>query len=142
MKFNRRHSIYGRKTWFEGVEYKSIYEASIAEAAHNAGYLSNIKYEDVRVQYIRTYKESYTPDFVIDTKSGKKIYVEAKKFIDVLGKKKLTYILKNKILDLRFVFSDPHLKMKGCKKETYASWAERLGAKWSEGTIPQEWINE
>jgi hypothetical protein len=145
MKYGRyfKHR-YGIKTIYKGVEYRSMYEANIAKEADKNGILSNVEYEQFTVPYKETLVRNrrYTPDFTLTTKTGKHIYIEAKKAIDSEQKRKFAYMSKNKILDLRFIFSNPGGKMPGCKKETYASWAKKIGAKWAKTTIPMEWYNE
>lgn len=112
------------------------------------------KYEpkDGKIPYIIPESlHTYTPDFVIKTKSGKEIIIETKGIWDSDDRKKHLLIRQqHPHLDIRFVFSRSKSRIRKGSKTTYADICEGRGRapykgvtwKYSDKTIPKEWINE
>lgn len=90
----------------------------------------DFKYEGERIPYVIA--SHYIPDFVINTRLGK-IYVETKGYLRPEDKRKLAAIKRqHPEIDLRIIFYSDNKK--------YIKWAEKIGIRWSIGTIPKEWI--
>lgn len=95
--------------------------------------------QDIRIYYNIPYR--YLPDFRLP--NG--IYVEAKGYLRPRDRTKMIAVRQqNPELDIRFVFQNARQKLsnKSKKSDTYGEWAERLGYKWSQGDIPEEWWDE
>lgn len=109
-------------------------------------------YEVLKIQYTEpASKHTYTPDFVITTKSGKTIIVETKgiwAFKDRL--KHLLVRQQHPDLDIRFVFTRSKSKIAKLSKTTYADICNGLGRgkfkgvtwQYADKTIPEDWLNE
>jgi hypothetical protein len=90
-------------------------------------------YETEKLPYIL--ECNYIPDFIIQLKSGKKIYIETKGHFRVEDKRKLAAIKKQyPDIDLRLVFY-------GMSKKN-STWAIKHKIPYSIGTIPKDWFNE
>ena len=76
-------------------------------------------------------KHKYTPDFKIQTSSGKIIFIETKGRFELSDRKKHLWIKKqHPDLDIRFIFSNPNTWDRKAKTRSYAKWAEANGFKW------------
>lgn len=94
----------------------------------------------------------YLPDFVINTKAGKLIYIEAKGIWDYSDRFKHLLIKRQRPeLDIRFVFQRAKQRIRKGSKTTYRDICEGRGTslfkdvtwKYSDGGIvPEEWMNE
>ena len=140
----RRHS---KKLYRSGLEYDTACDLRTKK---------NISYEyepsDKKIVYIvpeSTHK--YTPDFVITTATGKTIIVETKGVFDSEDRKKHLLIRQqHPELDIRFVFTRSKARIRKRSKTTYADICEGRGRapfkgitwKYSDKTIPEEWLNE
>ena len=95
------------------------------------------------------YNKTYLVDFIITTKSGKKIYIETKGAFRHGDTTKYRAVNRdNPGIDLRFVFfvdkygrsavtkKIPHQKIK------HGDWCKRNKFKYAVDTIPQEWLEE
>lgn len=82
----------------------------------------------------------YLPDYRLP--NG--IYIEAKGYLRPRDRTKMRKVKEqNPDLDIRFVFQNARQRLtKSKNSEMYWQWAERLGYRWSEGTIPLEWWRE
>ena len=113
------------------------------------------RYEDAvdKVEYlIPSAFHTYNPDFVITTKSGKEIIIEAKGVWDKIDRDKHMLIRQqHPELDIRFVFSYSKGKIRKGSKTTYRDVCEgKLRTKPFKGTtwkyadklIPREWMDE
>lgn len=88
-------------------------------------------------------EHKYTPDFIIQTRTGKKIYIEAKGYFPGPQRGKMRAVKKqNPDIDLRMVFENPHQRISKKSKTTYAGWADKFGFKWARYRCPKEWIDE
>lgn len=119
--------------------FRSKFEESIWDAAKRSR--KTLQHEPHFIPYIM--KGSYLPDFVIKTRSGKTIYVEAKGYLDAAACKKMKAVkATNPDLDIRFVFQNANGKRNKRAKLKNWEWAERHGFPWHEGTIPLSWWRE
>ena len=118
--------------------FRSGLEERVAEQLDQLGV--SYTYEKVKLKYIRPASEHiYTPDFVLA--SG--IIVETKgRFLLADRMKHLMVKKHNPELDIRFVFSNSNARISKASKTTYAMWCRKNGYKFSDKTIPEEWINE
>ena len=103
----------------------------------------NYKYEEEILEYIvPERKHKYVPDFVITTKSGKKIYLELKGRLEVADKKKMLLVREqHSDLDIRFIFQNARGRNKG-QKSTFGNWADKHGFKYGHKTLPKNWLLE
>jgi hypothetical protein len=100
-------------------------------------------YEEETITYRLDEIRRYLPDFVLKTKTKKKIYIEGKgKFSATDRKKMLLVQAQHPDLDIRFVFYRAAAKIRKGSQTTHAMWAEKHGFPWADKTIPKEWINE
>lgn len=119
--------------------FKSGFERGVAAAleALNASFT----YESLILPYIEYHE--YHPDFVIRTKSGKTIVVEAKGRFWPGAKQKMEAVKKSyPEKDIRFVFQDASLPIRKGAKMTYGQWADKHGFPWAEGKVPESWLIE
>jgi len=110
------------------------------------------EYETEKILYtVPEVVRSYTPDFIITTKSGKKIYVEGKGIWDAEDRRKHWLIRDQRPdLDIRFVFTNSKSKISKRSRCTYGDICrgggrgEYKGITWkfAEKRVPQEWIDE
>ncbi len=116
--------------------------------ADNADLLRKLKvtfgFETEKIKYFKPASHhTYTPDFVITTKSGKKIYVETKgRFLYADTQKHLLVKEQHPDLDIRFVFSSLNSKVGDSKIITCRSWAEKYGYPYAHKVIPKAWLAE
>lgn len=88
-------------------------------------------YESERIPYILKY--NYIPDWPVVTKSGKKIYIEAKGHFRPEAKAKMRAVKKlHPELDIRLVFYSFNKK--------YIAWAVKNQFPWAVGEIPPTWL--
>jgi hypothetical protein len=103
------------------------------------------EYETEKLEY--TITSNYIPDFIVTTKSGKKIYIETKgngRSWDGAARRKLVAVKKqHPDLDIRLVFwSDGKFgaSRKDGTRQTQSSWAEKNGFPWAIREIPNAWL--
>lgn len=86
----------------------------------------------------------YTPDFIIYTVGGKKLYIETKGWWKTEDRMKMKAIVEqHPDKDIRIVFQNPNAKIAKGSKTTYAAWCEKhLGIQWAKGDVPTAWILE
>lgn len=105
-------------------------------------------YEAERIQFTQPEKKRYyTPDFIVTTKTGKTIYIEAKgRFVTSDRQKQLMVRASHPELDVRFVFSNPSNRISKTSRTTYAKWCETNGFKFArfqeDEVVPTEWLAE
>lgn len=86
---------------------------------------------------------SYTPDFIITTRSGKKVYIETKGRFKYEDRRKMAAIKEaNPELDIRIVFYNSRSKIAKGSVMTYGDWGTKYGYIWSDKVIPMEWLSE
>jgi hypothetical protein len=96
------------------------------------------EYEKNKIKYtVPASEHTYTPDFRLP--NG--IYVETKgRFVAEDRKKHLLIKSQYPNLDIRFVFQNSKNKIRKGSKTTYADWCDKYGYKYSDKTIPKEWL--
>lgn len=102
-------------------------------------------YEQRKLKWLPEVKfRTYTPDFEITTRSGKKIIVETKGYWTSDDRMKMLAVVKqHPDLDIRIVFQNPNQKIRKGSKTTYADWCQKfLKILWAKGTIPDAWLEE
>ena len=96
-------------------------------------------YETIRIKWSYLSYRTYKPDFILS--NG--IIIEAKGFFQGKERTRALAIKKqHPSLDIRFVFGNCNNKLYTGSKTTYAEWCDRNGFKYSDTTIPEEWIKE
>lgn len=117
--------------------YKSGLEDKVAEQLKESGI--KVEYEKLKIRYRVEEERTYTPDFQLP--NG--IIIETKgRFVLEDRKKHLRVKEQHPHLDIRFVFTNPHAKLRKGAKSTYADWCDKHGFKWAAKLVPQEWIDE
>jgi len=103
------------------------------------------EYETEKLEY--TITANYIPDFIVTTKSGKKIYIETKgngRSWDGASRRKLIAVRsQHPEKDIRIVFwSDGKFgaTRKDGTRQTQSGWAEKNGFKWAIREIPESWL--
>ena len=119
---------------------KGTFEERVIDDLNNRGV--SYKYEPEKISYV--VERHYIPDLLIN-----QMWVELKGYFRQDAQRKMKAVkAQHPELDIRFVFQKADSPIQGAKKRkdgskmTCAEWAERNGFVWSEGTIPEEWINE
>lgn len=111
-----------------------------ANAEHLLALGQPVNYEKRTLTYVQplVYRK-YTPDFILE--NG--IIIETKGEFKTADRQKHKMIAECwPYLDLRFVFSNPHMTISKRSKTTYAMWCDRHGFKWAHKLIPEQWIAE
>lgn len=125
------------------MKYRNKFETQTAE------FLSNKKikfgYESEKLDYVIEAK--YVPDFIIETKRGKKIYIETKgngRSFDGAARRKLIAVKNgHQDKDIRIVFySDGKIgpKRKDGTFMRQSDWAKKHWFKYAIKSIPDEWL--
>lgn len=126
--------------------YRSGLEEKISAGLTAAGV--TFEYESERIRYEQPARmRSYTPDFIVTTKSGKTIYLEGKgRFVTQDRSKHLMVRNSNPDLDIRFIFSNPQQRISKQSKTTYALWCEKNGFLYCKfdptEVVPRSWLME
>ena len=90
-------------------------------------------YESEKIPYV--IHGRYIPDFILTTKTGKKIYLECKGYLRPEHKRKMVAVKRQHTdLDLRILFYASNKKN--------SKWAIKHGFKYAIGSIPKEWLEE
>lgn len=117
--------------------FRSGLEQDIADQLRKCGI--PVVYEEEKIKYLVEETREYTPDFYL----GNGIYIEGKgRFTTADRKKHLLIQRQYPFLDIRFVFSNSSNKIRKGSKTTYADWCQKNGFKYSDKTIPVDWIKE
>ena len=135
----RRHAIQnGYRSGFEERFNASLHQL------HSLDLLEHFEYEQSVIRYTKPITHHrYTPDFVVELKSGKTLIIETKgRFTAVDRKKHLLLQDQHPELDIRFVFQNSKAKLSKASKTTYAMWCDRYGFKYADKEIPLAWLNE
>ena len=126
--------------------YRSGLEEKISQGLQEMGI--PFGYETERIAYVQPVKNrTYTPDFVITTKSGKTLYIEAKGRFVTANRTSMNMVRdSNPDLDIRFIFSNPNQRISKTSKTTYAMWCERNNWQYTKfdpnQVVPREWLDE
>ena len=120
------------------ASYRSGLEEKIAEQLKDRNV--PVVFEQYEVPYvIPSSTHKYTPDFVLP--NG--VIVEGKGLFDADDRKKHTLIrAQHPELDIRFVFTSSRTKLYKGSPTTYGMWCEKNGFKYSDKSIPVEWLKE
>ena len=116
------------------MNYRSNPEESFATALIN----DKIKfdYEADKISYTVTKK--YIPDFYLIEYN---FYIEFKGYFRPSDRRKHILVRnQNPDIDIRFVFLNASNKLNKNSKTTYADWCDKYNFKWSEKTIPKQWL--
>lgn len=99
-----------------------------------------VHYEETKIRFIQPEKKRfYKPDFVLP--NG--IIVETKgRFVMADRQKHLWVKEQYPNLDIRFVFTNPNVRISKKSATTYASWCDNYGFIYAKGTIPEAWFLE
>jgi len=136
-KLRSKKIRFNRDSVLKKAGYRSQFELNLARTLTDNGVA--FEYETIKFQYIPQ-PRNYTPDFYL-TESN--IYVEAKGHLTKDDRVKMVLIKKqHPELDIRFVFVRAQNKIYKGSKTTYASWCERHGFQWAEGSIPTDWYKK
>lgn len=132
--------IFNRKGgWHQRLSsFRSGLEDTLAEQIKKT--VGTVNYENYDIGYtVPATQHCYTPDFVLP--NG--IIIESKGIFDATDRKKHLLIKEQyPCLDIRFVFSNPSLKIYKGSKTTCASWCEKYGFLYAGKTIPPAWFKE
>lgn len=131
--FNRKGGWHVKLTSF-----RSGLEDTLAEQIKKT--VGTVSYEKFKIGYtVPATEHCYTPDFVLP--NG--IIIESKGIFDATDRKKHLLIKKQyPKLDIRFVFSNPSLKIYKGSKTTCGGWCEKYGFLYASKTIPPAWFKE
>jgi predicted nuclease of restriction endonuclease-like RecB superfamily len=132
--------------------YRSGLEVKIAEELNDLGVVYEFEPKENKIAYtVPSSEHTYTPDFVITTKSGKQIIIETKGIWDYADRNKHLLIRQqHPHLDIRFIFTRSKSRIRKGSSTTYADICEGRGRgpfkgvtwKYHDKTIPIEWIEE
>lgn len=118
--------------------YRSGLEEDNASFLETLGVDAKDIFESTKIEYVAKPK-TYTPDFPLP--NG--VIVETKgRFMSDDRTKHRLIKEQHPDLDIRFVFSNPRQRIRKGSDTTYSDWADKLGFKWAEKTIPSRWIKE
>ena len=96
----------------------------------------NTSFESEKLSYYIPKK--YIPDFIIPTRSGKKIYLEVKGYLRYEDQQKMRHVkMCNPELDIRFFFPNDN-KVMGSKM-TNSEWCRKHGFPYAIGKFPKGW---
>lgn len=125
-----------QKSYRSGLERQVARQLSLAGVTHD--------YEAEVIRYTRPARPArYTPDWSIETKTGKKLIVETKgRFVTEDRQKHLLIRDQFPELDIRFVFSNSATRISKTSSTTYAKWCETHGFVYADKMIPKEWLGE
>jgi hypothetical protein len=132
--------------------YRSGLEVKVVEQLNKCKATYEFEPNDGKIVYeVPSSIHSYTPDFVIKTKTGKTIIVETKGIWDYADRyKHLLIRQQHPDLDIRFVFTRSKQRIRKGSSTTYADICEGLGrspfkgVRWiySDRSIPSSWLEE
>ena len=103
---------------------------------------AHFSYESMKITWTRE-PSVYTPDFVVTTRSRKKIVIEAKGWFRVEDRVKMSrVVLCNPHLDVRMIFENANQKISKGSKTTVGQWCDKRNIKWAEHKVPRKWLEE
>ena len=124
----RRTSPRGTRVKQGGVTYRSIFESKCAAALKKSGVTA--LYEPIKLPY-QADPQTYTPDFV-DADSGR--IFESKGVWTSADRKKLVAVLEQHAIPFDMfvmIFQEPYKPLRKGSKQTYASWCNARGIRWT-----------
>lgn len=124
-------------------KYRNNYEKEFADDLTKRKL--QFSYEGEKLVYTKT----YLVDFIVDCKSGKKIYIETKGAFRHGDTTKYRAVRRdNPDIDLRFIFFVDKYQRSALKKKvphtkyTHEQWCIKNKFKYAVDTIPKEWVEE
>ena len=97
------------------------------------------KFETIKLPYREEKNHTYTPDFPV----GKRIIIETKgRFLTADRMKMLMVQKQHPEYEFRFIFSNSNARISKVSQTTYGRWCEKIGFKYADKVVPQEWIEE
>jgi predicted nuclease of restriction endonuclease-like RecB superfamily len=120
---------------FKGKLEPQVYKGLRSFAGPNK---FTIEYESEELEYkiVRV----YIPDFVLEFKDGRKIYIEAKGWLRPDDRDKLIAVKRDHPeLDIRIIFQADN-KLNKRARMRYSDWAAKHGFPFAVGEIPKEWF--
>lgn len=122
--------------------FRSGLENTIANQLMDLGI--NYTYECTKLGFVQPAKKrTYTPDFKLTKKDGQIMFIETKGRFTREDRQKME-LLKDQYpdMDIRLLFNNSRNKIYKGAKSTYADWCNKVGFKYADKTIPQEWLDE
>ena len=116
--------------------FRSTYEYNISKYISRTPELCDrVGYESISLAYTTSHK--YKPDFILPNGA----IIEAKGYFTSTDRSKMLQVHKaHPELKIYFMFLKAHNKISTGSKTTYASWCDRHGFEWIEGTeFPIDW---
>lgn len=87
-------------------------------------------------------RKRYLPDFLVKTRDGRRVFIEAKGWLNTQAAEKMRYVKGwNPELDIRLVFQNGSGKV-GRLQSNNLQWSKRNKYPASEINIPDEWVTE
>ena len=101
-------------------------------------------YEQEKLKFKQPEKNrTYTPDFIIKTRTGREIVDEVKGLFSAADRQKHLWVREqHPDRDIRFVFDRSKARISKVSKTTYAAWCEKNGFLYADKLIPEAWFNE
>lgn len=130
---------YGQFSKVKRGELKNKSEIAVFKQLKEcAGKSYTVSYETEEIAY--TTSHNYVPDFILAFKDGRKLYIEAKGWLDNESRTKMRCVKRdNPDLDIRFLFYKDKLVYKNGKM-MYSDWAEKYNFPYCIGTVPKDWL--
>lgn len=119
---------------------KSSLERNVYKDLQSFKSRNNIKvsYESDKIPYF--IQRKYTPDFTVEFKDGRVIFIEAKGWLRSEDRSKMLAVKRdNPELDIRILFQNDN-KLNKNSKSRYSDWALKNGFPFAFKTIPEDWF--
>ena len=117
--------------------YRSGLEDTVATTLK--GNNTSFIYEKLKFEWEDLAYRTYTPDFVLF--NG--IIIETKgRFIASDRRKHIEIKRQHPKIDIRFIFTNSKTKLRKGAKSNYAEWCIKHGFRYSDLTIPEDWLKE
>lgn len=129
----------GRRKKYKPEDFNGGFEPLVYKGlCHYKGtYKFRIGYETEEIPYI--IECHYTPDFILEFKDGRKIYIEAKGYFRTEQRSKMIHVKRcHPDKDIRMLFMKDE-RIRGTKSR-YSDWCKRHGFPFAIGEIPEEWF--
>lgn len=100
----------------------------------------SVTYESVQLPYTIVENRRYIPDFIVETPSGRTLYLEVKGYFRPDDRKKLAAVREaHPEKDIRLVFKTDN-KLNAKSPTRYSDWCKKHGWTYAVGPIPEEWM--
>jgi len=97
-----------------------------------------ISYESDKIPYY--IERKYVPDFTVEFKDGRILYIEAKGWLRSEDRSKMIAVKRaNPDLDIRILFQNDN-KLNKNSKSRYSDWANKNGFPFAFKNIPEDWL--